>query len=148
MAIVVHLRANISRNRPYGRAQAEAFLQLLAAAPDVPVQIAHLAGAGSFEDPRVAEALGVFVDALEREDPRVRRLLFDVSGVAGIGNWERHRARIAERLRRIGMSRILFGSDGTADLLRPREAWALFRTLPLTDEEFRQIAANVAPYLR
>jgi predicted TIM-barrel fold metal-dependent hydrolase len=148
MAIIVHLRANISRNRPYGRPQGEAFLRLLESAPDVTVQIAHLAGAGSFEDPRVAEALGVFVDALERSDPRVQRLFFDVSGVAGIGNWEQHRARVAERLRRIGMARILFGSDGTADVLRPRDAWTLFRRLPLSDEEFSQIAANVAPYLR
>ena len=30
----------------------------------------------------------------------------------------------------------------------PREAWAAFRRLPLTDKEFLTIAANVAPYLR
>jgi predicted TIM-barrel fold metal-dependent hydrolase len=47
MPIVVHLRANISRKRPYGPLQARAFLeQLLPEVPDVPVQVAHLAGTG------------------------------------------------------------------------------------------------------
>ena len=30
----------------------------------------------------------------------------------------------------------------------PREAWAAFRELPLTEEEFARIARNTAPYLR
>jgi hypothetical protein len=44
---------------------------------------------------------------------------------------------------------VLYGSDAaTGDNLRPREGWAAFRRLPLTNEEFRTIATNVAPYLR
>jgi len=47
MAMVVHMRASITKKRPYGRKQAGIFLRdVLPAAPDVPVQIAHLAGAG------------------------------------------------------------------------------------------------------
>jgi len=30
----------------------------------------------------------------------------------------------------------------------PREGWAAFRQLPLTEDEFRTIAGNLAPYLR
>ena len=57
--------------------------------------------------------------------------------------------RMAKRIRRVGVERILFGSDAaTVGNLPPREAWVAFRQLPLTDEEFRTIAANVAPYLR
>ena len=45
MAIVVHMHANIDHHRPYGAKEALIFLeQLLPEAPDVIVQIAHLAG--------------------------------------------------------------------------------------------------------
>jgi hypothetical protein len=33
-------------------------------------------------------------------------------------------------------------------LKRPREAWAAFQQLPLSDAEFRAIESNVAPYMR
>ena len=53
--------------------------QLLPAAPDVWVRIAHLSGAGGFEDPGVDEALEVFAGAIGRDDRRMRQVLFDVS---------------------------------------------------------------------
>jgi len=44
---------------------------------------------------------------------------------------------------------VLFGSDAAVGAnLRPAEAWAAFRKLPLTRDEFAVIAANVAPYLK
>jgi hypothetical protein len=47
MAIVVHMHANIDHHRPYGAKEARIFLeQLFPEAPDVVVQIAHLAGGG------------------------------------------------------------------------------------------------------
>jgi predicted TIM-barrel fold metal-dependent hydrolase len=50
---------------------------------------------------------------------------------------------------RLGIDRILFGSDAaTGGNLPPRQAWAAFRQLPLTDAEFKKIAENVAPYMR
>jgi predicted TIM-barrel fold metal-dependent hydrolase len=55
---------------------------------------------------------------------------------------------IARRLRQIGLKRILFGAD-TPTIAHdpPILAWAtLRRRLPLTDEELRIIAMNVAPY--
>jgi len=58
-------------------------------------------------------------------------------------------ALVAKRIRQIGVKRILYGSDAAAgDNLRPRESWAAFRRLPLTESEFKQIARNVTPYLR
>ena len=150
MAIVVHLRPSITRKRAYGADKAGIFLnELLPLAPDVPVQIAHLAGAGGYDDPSVDEALGVFVDAIRKHDPRMAHVYFDVSGTAGYGKWTDKASLLAERIRQLGVSRILFGSDGaTGDNLAPREAWEAFRKLPLTDEEFRAIAANVAPYMK
>ena len=150
MAIVVHLRSSITRKRPYGAAQAQIFLaKVLPAAPDVPVQIAHLAGPGGYDDPAGDEALGVFVHAIAERDARMAQVYFDVSGVVGYGNWTEKAALISKRIRELGVSRILYGSDGAAgDNLPPREAWEAFRKLPLTDEEFRTIATNVAPYLK
>jgi uncharacterized protein len=149
MAIVVHMRPSVTRRRPYGKAQVHVFVNaVLSAAPDVPVQIAHLAGAGGYDDPSVDEALGVFVEAIAKADLRTAHLYFDVSGVAGLGQWVDKASRIATRIRQLGVHRVLYGSDGTTDLLRPREAWAAFRQLPLSDAEFRTIESNVAPYMR
>jgi predicted TIM-barrel fold metal-dependent hydrolase len=149
MAIVVHMRPSVTRRRPYGKAQAQVFVNaVLSAAPDVPVQIAHLAGAGGYDDPSVDEALGVFVVAIAKADLRTAHLYFDVSGVAGLGQWVDKASLIATRIRQLGVHRVLYGSDGTTDLLRPREAWAAFRQLPLSDAEFRTIESNVAPYMR
>src|SRR6185369_16078153 len=88
MAIVVHLRSTLSLRRPYGAEHARAFLtQVLPAAPDVTVQIAHLAGAGGYDDPLVDQALGVFADAVAAHDPRLAHVYFEVSAVAGVGQW-------------------------------------------------------------
>ena len=56
MAIVVHMRASVTMKREYGASRARAFLdEVLPAAPDVPVQIAHLGGAGGYNDPGADE---------------------------------------------------------------------------------------------
>jgi uncharacterized protein len=150
MAIVVHMRSSITKKRPYGAPQAQIFLnQILPAAPDICVQIAHLAGSGGYDDNSVDEALAVFLDAIAKKDPRMARVYFDVSGVAGYGDWEKKAELIARRIRQLEPKRVLFGSDGFGGgNLAPREAWAAFRRLPLSDDEFRVIATNIAPYMR
>jgi len=149
MAIVVHARTTISKHRPYGAAHARAFLSLLEAAADVPVQIAHLGGAGTYDEPAVDEAIGVFADAIAAKDPRVRHLWFDVSGIAGYGEWATRKGRVAERLRQLGLQRILYGSDGAGgDNLAPAAAWKAFTEIPLAPAEIETIRTNVAPYLR
>jgi predicted TIM-barrel fold metal-dependent hydrolase len=151
MAIVVHLRASISRKRPYGAQQARIFLaRLLPLAPDVPVQVAHLAGTGpGYDDPPADSAMAVLADAVEKKEPQTRRLLFDVATVVDRNLSPANAALVVKRIRQVGVDRILYGSDAAAgDNLRPREAWAVFRQLPLTEPEFETIARNVAPYLR
>lgn len=71
-----------------------------------------------------------------------------MSGTVGLGEWQPWAERIAQDIRRLGAARVVFGSDGTADLLRPKDAWQVFRRIPLNDDEFATIAASVAPYLR
>lgn len=147
MSIVVHARANIDHNRPYGAKQARVFLErLLPSAPDVTVQIAHLAGGGGY-DPVIDEALRVYAEAIERGDPRVRHLYFDASGIPIAGMWEQSAALLAERIRQIGMGRILFGCDSPIPGNSPREFLERWRKLPLTHQEFQRIESNVAPYL-
>lgn len=150
MAIVVHMRPSVTRKREYGAAFARTFLaEVLPAAPDVPVQVAHLAGAGSYAAGPVDDALGVLAEAIGRKDPRVEHLFVDVSGVAGLGPWKEHTALIARRIREIGVERILYGTDGAGGRNpSPTSGWAAFLELPLTEAEFAAIARNVAPYMR
>ena len=146
MAIVVHMRANTSQKM--GRDEALRFLdELLPAAPDVTVQIAHMGGAGDVEPTIFDEVLGVFVDAIAKGDPRTKNLWFDVTSVT-LNLTETSAARIVDRIRQLGVQRIVFGSDASAPNNVPRLTWAAFRKLPLTDQEFRAIETNVAPYAR
>jgi len=144
MAIVVHSEARGT----YARAHAEAFLNhLLPAAPDVPVQIAHFWGGNQYR----AEPLAVYAAAVAAGDPRTRNLYFDLAEIVpgALGSKDALR-EIAERMRQIGMDRVLYGSDATtASGARVAQRWAQLRhRLPLTDAELRDIADNVAPYLR
>ena len=86
--------------------------------PNVPVQIAHLAGTGEYHDPGIDAAFGVFADAIAAKD-------------------------IVMRLRMLGLDRVLYGSDSP-----PLAAWKAFRKLPPTAGEFGGIEKNIAPYLR
>jgi predicted TIM-barrel fold metal-dependent hydrolase len=151
MTIVVHLRASISRKRPYGAAQARIFLeQLLPLAADAPVQVAHLAGTGpGYDDPPADSAMAVLADAVVRGNPDARRLWFDVAGVVDTGISQVEAGLVARRIRQVGVDRVLYGSDGAVgENLRPRESGAAFRQLPLTDDEIGRIADNLAPYFR
>lgn len=148
MAIVVHMRSSVTMKRPYGAKSARAFLeQLLPTASRIPVQIAHLAGAGGYDEESVDEALRVFIDAIAAKDPRMKRVYFDISGVVGLGRWKERGELIAARARQIGLKRVLYGSDGSVPGNTPREHWTRFRELPFSKKEFRAIEANVAPYL-
>ena len=145
MPVVVHLHACISCNRPYGAAEATHFLnEVLPAAPTIPIQIAHLAGAGAFDPPTDA-ALGVFIGALRRQDPRMRHVYFDVTTVAGVGDWQMHAAEIAQRIRQIGVERVLYGSDGAFGGVPPAHYLAAFRSLPLTIQEKKTVENNSLP---
>jgi uncharacterized protein len=149
MPIVAHVRASVTAKLPFGRDEARIFLnELMPAAPDVVVQVAHLAGSGSWSDEGAQQALEVFADAVAQHDRRTRLLYFDATSVGEPPTPETAR-RAATLIRQLGTERILFGSDATLPNFTPRDAWAAFRkALPLTEEEFRVIAANVPPYLR
>ena len=140
LGIIVHLWTDPSFETE-GAAHAAAFLQhVLPKAPNSAVQIAHMAGGGRATQP----ALKVLADAITANDPRTRNLYFDVATLVD-GETPANLKLDAERMRQIGMKRILFGSDTRIPSLT---GWASLHALPLTEEEFRTIAANVAPYAR
>ncbi|MFL5604949.1 MAG: amidohydrolase family protein [Gemmatimonadaceae bacterium] len=147
MSIVVHFAPH---GTPTGRGVAQTFVsQVLSAAPDIPIQIAHLASEGRL-DARADSALAVFAEAIAAHDPRVQNLWFDVTTTVTPQISAKNADLVASRIRQLGVQRILYGSD-TPDKnhLAPREGWEAFRKmLPLTEEEFRTIATNVPPYGR
>ena len=144
MAIVMHLR----QRGGYGREHAEIVLrQILPAAPDVPIQIAHLGSNESATD----EVTAVYADAAAAGDPRLRNVIFDITQTVLPDSSQSAEtlARIAATLRRIGLQRIVFGTDMiVGSNPPPREQWRAVRRLPLTDEELRVVARNVPAYLR
>jgi uncharacterized protein len=143
LPIVVHARTGDS----YGAAQARVLVeQLLTAAPDVPVQIAHLWGGAGFS----ADALAVYAEAVAARNPATRHLYFDVTDVALVANTPELAQVVADRIRQIGFDRILYGSDAAfGNHPDPGASWAVFRKgIPLSAAELERIAHNVAPYLR
>lgn len=150
MAIVVHMRASISKKRPYGPEQARAFLELLSFAPDIPVQIAHLASSGpGYDDPPAHSVIEVLADAVAKKDSRTRKLWFDVASNAHPTNSAEVSELLVRTIRKIGVERILYGTDAaTGSNLQPRESWEAFRQLNLSTREIKTIARNVAPYFR
>lgn len=124
--------------------------QLLPHAPDVPVQVAYTGDKPGARDASAQlAALAVLADAAARQDPRMRHVWVDVTAFARPGLSAADARRLVRRLRQVGMERVLYGSDAEIGTdVRPRDAWAAFRSLPLTEAEAARVANNVMSYLR
>ena len=142
LPVVVHMRTD---GKTYGRQDAEIFVrEILPEAPDIPIQIAHLAGWGGYDD-ATDQAVAVFVEAIAQRNPRTVHLYFDLTTILFPAQPPGTGQRVADRVRQIGLARALFGSD----LSDPGKEWAQLRKLlPLSEAELTVIAGNVAPYLR
>lgn len=143
--VVVHTR---TYEGPYGAEQVPILIdQLFAAAPDVPITVAHLWGGEGFSQP----VLDAFKTAVAAKRPGARNLYFDISDAALVAEGDAAMAKaIADAMRSIGLERMLYGSDAVGPgHPAPKEAWeAVVRGLPLEQAELAIIAGNVAPYLR
>jgi predicted TIM-barrel fold metal-dependent hydrolase len=143
LPIVAHVRNNDS----YGAREAHVIVdELLPAAPDVTIQIAHLWGGAAF----APDALAVYAEAVAKRRRATRNLYFDVSDAALVANTPELAQVVADRIRQIGLDRILYGSDAAfGNHPDPGGSWAAFRKgIPLSPAEVEKIAQNVAPYLR
>jgi predicted TIM-barrel fold metal-dependent hydrolase len=106
--IMIHMR---TRATDYGARDVEAFIdQVLPAAGDRPVMIAHAAGWGGI-DANTLDALSTFADALERRPDLGRNLYFDLAQVFTDKTSLEDRAKMAVVMRRIGLKHFVAGSD-------------------------------------
>jgi predicted TIM-barrel fold metal-dependent hydrolase len=142
MPIVIHLGSAGN----YGRREVRIFLnEIVSAAPDIPIQIAHMSSA--FESP---EALSEFADARAGHNPLTKNLYFDLS----VGRFAELPSKtgqfLAEAIRKIALEHVLYASDELPGDHHPptRQHWEeMRRNLPLTNDEFKTIADNIAPYM-
>ena len=157
---VVHLRTG---RDDYGATDARIFVHdVLSAAPDLHVQIAHMAGWGGYDD-NTDSALGYFADAFENGALDRERISFDLAAVVfdadaagdnlALANQVREANRkLAERIRSIGVDRILFATDWPSwpptqvpGLKISQNIQLLHKALPLTDREWAVIHSNISP---
>jgi predicted TIM-barrel fold metal-dependent hydrolase len=146
--VLVHLRARGGVN--YGPEDARLFLdQVLPRAPDIEVVVAHFGGSGPGYPPQNDELMAVFGEAAQRRDPRLRNVYFDVAtNVTGEAT-AADGALIAQRIRQLGVERVLYGSDLNPPGGGIRQGWEIFRTkVPLTPAELQQIAKNRTRFAR
>lgn len=143
--ILIHLWTSLGN---YGRPHAEAFLnQILPVAPDIPIQIAHMAASGpSYHSD---DAFEVYAKAAANRDPRMKNVYVDVASMVTRDTPPETLKLVARRLREFGLRHVLFASDRSPGFGNesPKQAWESFRRLPMTEEEFRTVAENVAPYM-
>jgi predicted TIM-barrel fold metal-dependent hydrolase len=144
--ILIHLWTSVGN---YGRAHAEAFLkEILPVAPNIPIQIAHMAASGP--NYHSDDAFEVYANAAASNDPRMKNVYVDVASMVTRDTTPATLELVAKRLRQFGLQRVLFASDRSPGFGNesPKDAWEAFRRLPLTEKEFRIVAENVAPYMR
>jgi len=155
LPIVVHVWTGDG----YGRTDAEIFIrEVLSAAPDVTVQVAHMGGAGMFSKTTV-EAVKAFAAALENKPRLMDDVYFDLGAVTADPSAARaqedtsrakqyrttHR-RTARWIERVGPDRVVFGSDYFARSIP--DYVSTLRQLPLKDALLRDVFDNRAPYLQ
>jgi predicted TIM-barrel fold metal-dependent hydrolase len=147
IAIVAHLEPG----RFYGPKEVELFLNRIASqAPDITIQLAHLAGNGpGITSP---EALAAFAGARSAKDPRAKNLYFDFAGLVYKNINAKEAELMVTRMRQIGLGHVLYASDsapGGVGNPPTNEQWTLTRRkLPLTNVELKMIAGNIAPYIQ
>lgn len=145
--VLVHMRARGGAN--YGAEDARLFLsRVVSSAPDIEVVVAHLGYTGPGY-PQADEVMAAFGEAAERSDPHMRNVYFDVATNVVEATTAEEAALVARRIRQVGASRVLYGSDLTPPGGSIRAGWEIFRSkVPLTGTELRQIAENRPRFAR
>ena len=145
--VLTHMRARGGSN--YGAEDARLFLdRLVAVAPSIDVIVAHLGYSGPGY-PDADSVMAAFGEAAERNDPRMRRVYFDVATDVTEETTPANAALVARRIRQVGPSHVLYGSDLTPPGGSIGAGWRIFRDrVPLTAEEMRTIAGNVLAFAR
>lgn len=162
LGALVHLRTG---REDYGAEDARRFIdEVLAAAPTVPVQIAHMGGWGGY-DAATDAALGAFVEALADGRLDRSRVFFDLGAVvfdpAAAGDNQALAEQVREanrtlsaRIDALGADRVLFATDWPAwppvpdpDARIRLNLVLLHRALPLDPARWAVIHGNRTPLL-
>ncbi len=145
-AIVIHLR---TQQMDYGAPDIRRFVEeVLPAAGDTPVQIAHAAGWSGI-DPVTLSALRAFADDVEANPRRFRHVWFDLSGVWTDKTSPSDKQAFVALIRHIGVQHFLAGSDWPYNGVNLADYYnRVYPELPLTQREWMIIRSNVAPYAR
>lgn len=144
LAIAIHLRP---RTMTYGAADIRRFLaEVLPAAGDTPVQIAHAGGWGGIDEATLS-ALAAFADAKEAQPEQFSNVRWDLAGVWDTMTAPSDLRDLAALVRRIGPEYFVVGSDWPFNSDLADYYSEIFPLLPLTPEESEAIRGNVPPYL-
>jgi predicted TIM-barrel fold metal-dependent hydrolase len=144
--VLAHMRARGGLN--YGGEDARLFLgRLVAVAPSIEIVVAHLGYSGPGY-PDADSVMAVFGDAAQRGDARMRNVYFDVATDVTEETTPANAALVARRIRQVGPSHVLYGSDLSPPGGSIRSGWTIFRDrVPLTAGELRTIAGNVTRFV-
>jgi predicted TIM-barrel fold metal-dependent hydrolase len=146
--VLVHMRARGGTN--YGAEDAHLLLdKIVPLAPGIEIVVAHLGASGPGYSPQHDEVMAVFATAAERKDPRMNSVYFDVASNVTDEITTADAALVAQRIRQVGIRRVLYGSDLNAPGGSILRGWEIFRTkVPLTADELQQIANNRTRFAR
>lgn len=144
--VLVHMRARGGTN--YGAQDAQIFLdEVVPAAPTIEIVVAHLGASGPGYSSQHDEVMAIFAAAAKRRDPRMANIYFDVSSNITDDIAAPDAALVAQRLREIGLRRVLYGSDLSVPGGTIARGWEIFRSkVPLTSEELQQLANNAVRF--
>ena len=146
--VLVHMRARGGAN--YGGEDARLFLEkVVPVARDVEIVVAHFGTSGPGYSEQTTEVMEVFAAAADRKDPRMENIYFDVATIIAEDTTEADAATAARLIRRVGIGRVLYGSDLTPPGGSVAKGWEIFRSkVPLLDAEFQQIMNNETRFAR
>lgn len=140
LPMVIHLGGG-----KFNGADAELFIRdVLPSAGSSWVQVAHAGGGLPRQDGDNLAVLRTFADHIVSDDPATRRVLFDISYVPAPDEMPKMTAALLEQMRRIGMKRLLFGSD--FNVLTPVQEIKDIEKFHLTGEELKTLRQNCAPW--
>ena len=149
--IVIHLE---TRAKAYGAQDVDIFLAKVAPfAGRAPIQVAHTAGGGGVSSNSLA-ALGEFANAFEHDPQGTKNIFFDLAMVpdeiANAGKMSASADNVSKLkglMQRIGLKRFVLGSDWTYPLILEKYYADEKATLNFSEEDWRLLASNVAPYV-
>lgn len=155
LALVVHLQ---TRDEEFGGDEVDVFVdEVLPAAPDVPVQIAHMGGSSDF-DAAARRAVRAFRRAFDDHPERTRNVFFDMGLVPRLPTraqgdsarrerYEEMNRKFVEAVREVGPDRVVFGTD-FPEAQPPSYVRGLREALDMTEAELADLFDDRAPYLR